>query len=171
MKGQMTKMDKQQIGIIGKHILIANLLAAGLEVAEPIRDHGIDLIVYHEGKEDSEKPVKFAARPIQLKTSSSKTFELYRKYGRFDELRIVYVWNAESIWDENNSSKPTIFCLKYKEAEEILKAGGHTEKDAWKIGNHWFTNSPSDAMQERLDKYRIKLPIDWLKSLELEATK
>ena len=41
-------MDTQQIGIIGKHILIAHLIAADLEVAEPIRDHGIDLIVFRD---------------------------------------------------------------------------------------------------------------------------
>jgi hypothetical protein len=165
------KMDTQQIGIIGKHILIANLLAAGLEVAEPIRDHGIDLIVYRDGKEDSENPVKFSARPIQLKTSSKKTFELYRKYGRFDELRIVYVWNAESIWDEKHTSKPTIFCLKYKEAEEILKAGKHTETKSWNPGRHWFTNNPSPEMVKRLEKFQVKSPKDWLKSLGLDRTK
>jgi hypothetical protein len=164
-------MDKQQIGIIGKHLLIANLLAAGLEVAEPIRDHGIDLIVYRDGKEDSEPPVKFAARPIQLKTSSKKTFELYRKYDRFDELRIVYVWNAENIWDEKYPSKPIIFCLKYKEAEDILKAGRHAENNDWKNIGHWFTNSPSDAMEKRLEKYQVKIPNDWLKKLGLDATK
>ena len=101
-------MDKQQIGIIGKHILIDSLLAAGLEVAEPIRDHGVDLIVFRDGKEDSENSVKFYACPIQLKTSSKQTFELYRKYGRFDELRIVYVWNAESNWNEEYPSRPAM---------------------------------------------------------------
>jgi hypothetical protein len=163
-------MDKQQIGIIGKHILIANLLAAGLEVAEPIRDRGIDLIVFRDGKEESEKSVKFAARPIQLKTSSDRTFELYRKYNRFDELRIVYVWNAKSIWNEEGLSKPAIFCLKYKEAEDILTAGGHTERESWKTGDHWFTNSPSGPMEERLKDYQIKTPNDWWKMLGLDAT-
>ena len=164
-------MDKQQIGIIGKHLLIANLLAAGLEVAEPIRDHGIDLIVFRDGNEGSEKRVKFVARPIQLKTSSKKTFELYRKYDRFDELRIVYVWNAEGIWDEEYPSKPIIFCLKYKEAEEILKAGEHTETISWNSGGHWFTNSPSGPMEERLKDYQIRTPHDWPKKLGLDATK
>lgn len=163
-------MDKQQIGIVGKHLLIANLHATGLEVAEPIRDHGIDLIVYRDGKEDREKSVRFLARPIQLKTSSKKTFELYSKYGRFDELRIVYVWNAESIWSDDYSSKPIIFCLKYKEAEDILKAAGYAVKNDWKNKGHWFTNSPSGPMKERLEVYRIKTPEDWLKKLGLDAT-
>jgi len=164
------KMDTPQIGIIGKHILIANLLASGLEVAEPIRDHGIDLIVFRDGKEESKKHVKFVARPIQLKTSSKKTFELYRKYGRFDELRIVYVWNAENIWNDKYPSKPIIFCLKYKEAEDILEAGGHADTVSWTKGNHWFTNNPSPVMVKRLEKYQVKSPKDWGKSLGLDKT-
>jgi hypothetical protein len=164
-------MDKQQIGIIGKHILIADLLLAGLEVAEPIRDHGIDLIVYRDGNVDCEDPVKFYARPIQLKTSSKKTFDLYRKYGCFDELRIIYIWNAENIWNENHLSKPIIFCLKYKEAEDILKAGGHAETKSWNPGGHWFTNDPSPKMVKMLEKFQIKSPKDWLKSFGLDRTK
>jgi hypothetical protein len=165
------KMDTQQIGIIGKHILIADLLLAGLEVAEPIRDHGIDRIVFRDSNVDSEDPVKFSARPIQLKTSSKKTFELYRKYDRFDELRIVYVWNAESIWVEGFLSRPVIYCLKYKDAEEILKAGKHTETKSWNPGRHWFTNNPSPEMVKRLEKFQVKSPKDWLKSLGLDRTK
>ena len=86
------RMDKQQIGIIGKHILIADLFAANLEVAEPIRDHGIDLIVHNDGMDGGE----FIACPIQLKTSTDEAFELYTKYERFPGLRIVYVWNARN---------------------------------------------------------------------------
>jgi hypothetical protein len=44
-------VDKLQIGLIGKHILIANLIAANLEVAEPLRDRGIDLITFRDGIE------------------------------------------------------------------------------------------------------------------------
>jgi len=153
-------MDTQQIGIIGKHILIANLTAADLEVAEPIRDHGIDLIVFRDGKKDSKKGGKFAACPIQLKTSTEKAFELYRKYDRFGELRIVYVWNAKNVW---NTEKPSaqIYCLTYKQAEDLLKAGGHAEKASWKKGNHWVTTRPSEELKKRLEEYRVKSPKEW----------
>src|ERR1700721_2786529 len=40
--------DSQLVEIAGKHLLIARLVAAGYEVAEPIRDKGIDLIVYRD---------------------------------------------------------------------------------------------------------------------------
>ena len=43
----MTAMDTQVVELIGRQYLIAELLVcAGLEVATPIRDPGIDLIAY-----------------------------------------------------------------------------------------------------------------------------
>ena len=76
-------MDTQQIGIIGKHILIANLIAADLEVAEPIRDRGIDLIAFL----DRAKGGRFLACPIQLKTATNRVFGLDSKYENFSGLR------------------------------------------------------------------------------------
>ena len=38
--------DSQLVEIAGKHLLISRLVAAGFEVAEPLRDKGIDLIIY-----------------------------------------------------------------------------------------------------------------------------
>jgi hypothetical protein len=75
------RMDTQQIGIIGKHILIANLIAADLEVAEPIRDHGIDLIAYSDRVEGG----VFLACPIQLKTATDAVFGLDEKYECFPD--------------------------------------------------------------------------------------
>ena len=44
------ELDNTQIGILGKHLLIDTLMIAGFEVAEPLRDRGIDLIVFNDGK-------------------------------------------------------------------------------------------------------------------------
>src|SRR5580700_10841729 len=52
--------DSQLVEIAGKHLLISRLVAAGLEVAEPLRDKGIDLIVYRGDN-------GFTAWPIQMK--------------------------------------------------------------------------------------------------------
>lgn len=144
-------MDTQQIEIIGKHILIANLLAANLEVAVPIRDHGIDLIVFRDGSDGN----KFIACPIQLKAATDEAFVLYEKYKKFPFLRIVFVWKARK------PANAEIFCLTYKEAEDILKVGGHAETDSWKDGKHWVTTRPSETLKGRLEKYRVKSPKDW----------
>lgn len=44
---QESKLDSQAVEILGKNKLINELLKAGLEVASPIRDRGIDLIAYY----------------------------------------------------------------------------------------------------------------------------
>ena len=144
------KMDTQQIEIIGKHILIANLLAANLEVAVPIRDHGIDLIVFRDGSDGN----KFIACPIQLKAATDEAFVLYEKYKKFPFLRIVFVWKARK------PANAEIFCLTYNEAEDILKAEGHAGTDSWQNGK-WVTTRPSEILKGRLEKYRVKSPENW----------
>ena len=56
-------LDSQQVELIGRNLLIAQLVADGLEVAVPTRDRGVDLIVYS----DREEHGRFVAKPIQLK--------------------------------------------------------------------------------------------------------
>ena len=57
------KIDTQVVELIGRSRLIIELLGAGLEVAVPIRDRGVDLIVYVDLET---KARSFIARPIQL---------------------------------------------------------------------------------------------------------
>jgi len=37
-------MDTQTIEILGRNRLVTELISAGIEVALPLRDHGVDLI-------------------------------------------------------------------------------------------------------------------------------
>jgi hypothetical protein len=145
------KMDTQQIGIIGKHILIANLLAANLEVAEPIRDHGIDLIVYQDDADDG----NFVACPIQLKTSSSSIFSLNKKYKHFPKLRIVYVWGAENPFDAQ------IFALTYQEAESVLVEMKYSESPTWQNKEIYTQTRPSPELKRVLERFRVKSPGEW----------
>jgi hypothetical protein len=150
------KMDSQLIGIIGKHILIANLIAADLEVAEPIRDHGVDLIVYRDGKKECEKGSRFEACPIQLKTSTDEAFEVYRKYECFPQLRIVYVWNVR------NPKDAEFYCLTYLEAISVLKAMKGAQFSILEEKGHWVTTKPSKALKKILKKdFQVKVPKDW----------
>jgi hypothetical protein len=59
-------IDTQLIELAGRNRLIESILAAGLDVALPIRDDGADLIVYRRKGERI-----FSARPVQLKTATS----------------------------------------------------------------------------------------------------
>jgi hypothetical protein len=68
--------DSQITALAGLHYLISQLLDGGVEVAIPVRDHGIDLIAYVDQIEASGK---FFACPIQLKTATDERFILYSK--------------------------------------------------------------------------------------------
>ena len=59
----MKTRDTQKIEIIGRNRLINELLAADLEVAQPLRDRGIDLIAYLDIDDAIDR---FVAFPIQL---------------------------------------------------------------------------------------------------------
>lgn len=144
-------LDSQQIGIVGKQILIANLLAADLEVAVPIRDRGIDLIVYRDKAQDR----VFKACPIQLKTASEAVFGLDAKYKGFGDLRIVFVWNAKE------PSKAQLFSLTYAECEAVLTEMKFDQTDSRKKGKY-TTTQPSANLREILGKrFRVKQPHEW----------
>ena len=42
---QQSRRDPQFVEILGRHYLITELMRAGIEVAEPVRDRGVDLVV------------------------------------------------------------------------------------------------------------------------------
>ena len=83
--------DKQIVEIEGVNWLIVELMKAGIEVARPIRDRGVDLVVYNERKND-----ELFAKVIQVKASSEESFSIDQKYEKTKGLLIVYIWNLES---------------------------------------------------------------------------
>ena len=95
-------LDTQQVELIGRNLLIAALMADGLEVAVPQRDRGVDLVVYA----DLDESQRFIARPIQLKAASKRAFGYDQKYDRFPDLLLVHVWNVVA-----DPSQVEMFCL------------------------------------------------------------
>ena len=92
----MGLLDNQVIELLGRNRLIDQLLRAGLEVAQPLRDCGVDLIVY------SGPRVPFMARPIQMKAASGMSFSLDRKYAKFPDL-ILCIRLASGRREENGN--------------------------------------------------------------------
>src|SRR5947209_6839545 len=84
-----SRMDTQAVELACRNWLISQLIQAGLEVARPERDRGIDLIAYLDVDSPS---TKFLARPIQMKGGSGRCFSLDPRYERFHDLLLVYVW-------------------------------------------------------------------------------
>jgi len=112
-KRSSERKDSQLVELAGRCWLISQLLQAGLEVARPERDRGIDLIAYLDLDETARD---FIACPIQVKAASKTAFSVDPKYSRFPRMLIVYVWELD------NPAQTAAYALTYAEALAI--AGG-----------------------------------------------
>ncbi len=142
---ELSKPDSQLTEIAGKHLLISRLVAAGLEVAEPLRDKGIDLVVYRDG--DGGKD--FAAYPIQLKVSSHESFSLDRKYERFSRLLIAYVWNVQ------DPERSDVYALTFSDAMQVMEKKGYAKTDSWTKKGYYFVRSAGAELKEILEPYKM----------------
>ncbi len=147
--------DAQLVEIAGKHLLISHLVAAGFEVAEPIRDKGVDLIVYRTDGE-------FVARPIQMKASSIESFSLDAKYESIPNLLIAYVWNVQSP-DRND-----VYAMTFDDALEILHKKGYDKTASWKEGKYYFVKEAGAELKELLHPHRMTAK-KWKQKLRLVA--
>lgn len=147
--------DTQLTEIAGKHLLIAHLIEAGIEVAQPIRDIGVDLIAYLGAKGSDE----FTAWPIQLRAFSHESFYLDRKYEKLPRLLIAYVWNVRT------PDKSEIYALTYPEALRVMEERGYSRTDSWTRGNRYFVRDAGRELKDRLKEYKMT-PEKWHKKLK-----
>jgi hypothetical protein len=143
-------MDTQIVELIGKHHLTAELLAAGLEVATPVRDRGVDLIAYAD---IDERLTKFASCPIQMKAAMKRSFGLATKYKRVHNLLIAYVWHLADLHHR------VTYALTYQEAFSIAEGLGWTSTESWNRGAY-TTTRPSAKILSLLEPYRMT-PQKW----------
>jgi len=136
-------MDDGQTEIIGRHWLIRELLEAGLEVALPERDRGVDLIAYSE----LDGSGRFVAKPIQLKSANDCSFAVDQKYEPSQELLIAYVWHVA------DPEKTCCYCLTYSEAEGVAQRLRWTETNSWKEGHNYTTQHPSRELVGILEPF------------------
>jgi hypothetical protein len=146
----ITLMDTQIVELLGKQHLTSALLRAGLEVATPIRDRGIDMIAYAD---IDRRVTKFVSRPIQMKAAMNRSFSVNSKYERVRDLLIAYVW------DLRDQSQTAIYCLTYQEAYSIAKHLGWTSTASFKRGGY-STSQPSAEIVSLLRPY-FMTPDSW----------
>jgi hypothetical protein len=142
--------DSQVIELLGRNLLVAELLQAGLEVALPIRDRGIDLIAYADVGEEL---LEFSACPIQMKAASKSSFSINSKYGVFPGLLIAYVWNVA------DPGKTVTYALTHDEAVAVAEKMGYTQTPSWKTGSYSCTRIGVRLLQ-LLEPYRME-PEKW----------
>jgi hypothetical protein len=158
-------MDTQVIELLGRNRLVSELLRAGLEVAIPARDRGIDLIAYldlvdppDEAKDLASAvagPVqRFAAMPIQMKAASRQSFSISKKYAKLCDLILAFVWNLE------DPDRAVTYALTYDEAVAIGDGLGWTTTSSWIDRHEYGTTRPSAELIERLAGFRMT-PLKW----------
>jgi hypothetical protein len=146
-------MDTQKTEIIGRNRLINELLEAGLEVATPIRDRGVDLIAYLDVDDEIDR---FVAFPIQLKVSTQSRFSVDRKYDRFPNLILVYVWGIGS------TDEAITYALTQGEATGIAESMGWTKTLSWEKGD--YHSRMTRPLQGLLEPYKMT-PTAWRKKI------
>jgi hypothetical protein len=143
-------MDSQVIEVLGRNRLVDEILRAGLEVALPVRDRGIDLIAYA----DIDSRVNgFVGCPIQMKAASARTFSIDAKYAKIKSLLIAYIWHV------NDPRKEVTFAMTYAEALQVADAMGWTKTPSWQAGKY-TTTQPSARLQALLEPHRMS-PEKW----------
>lgn len=142
---QEPSLDTQVIELLGRSQLIDQLLRAGLEVALPKRDRGVDLVAYVDLAAQVDR---FAALPIQMKAASKTAFSLNRKYARISGLILAYVWNV------NDPKQTVIYALTYDQALSVAKQAGWTKTASWAKGSY-STSRPSMRIIELLEPFQM----------------
>jgi hypothetical protein len=151
--------DTQVVGLLGRNRLVDELLLAGLEVSLPIRDRGVDIVAYVDL---GEKVETFRAYPIQLKASSKRYFVVDRKYAKFANIILAYVWNLE------DPGHALTYALTYPEAACIAKNLGWTKTPSWERGGY-STSHPTKKLVSLLEPYRMSPERWWLKITSLSV--
>ncbi len=141
----------------GRHWLIGHLLTFGFEVATPVRDRGVDLVVYEDRAEN------FTSLPVQLKASTCRAFGIHKKYAKTRNLVLAYVW------DMRPEQTPTAYVLTVAETISVADAMGYTATPSWAKGAYTTTN-PSKKLLEHLKPFASSLE-RWKFLLRREASK
>ena len=139
------QLDTQVVEIMGRQRLIAELLRDGLEVALPVRDRGVDLIAYADL---SHQVAQFAARPIQMKASTTSGFGVFTKHERVADLIMAYVWQL------GDPASAVTYAMTYPQAKGIADMQGWTTTAAWGTGGY-STSKPSQQLLGLLETYRM----------------
>jgi len=139
-------MDDQLIELCGRHRLTESLLGAGLEVAFPACDRGIDLIAYADIDLRLER---FIAAPIQMKAASEACFSIDKKYSKFHDMLIAYVWKV------SEPARTQIYVLTQQEAVDIATEMKYTGTESWIGKGVYVVTRPGRGLVERLRPYEV----------------
>lgn len=153
-----TKLDAQQVEVVGRGILTARFVADNIEIAKPERDKGIDLIAYKSVGESN----TLLAVPVQLKAFSEFGFSLDER--RYRNMLMAYVWHVAE------PNKAEVFVMTFDQAVEAAQTP-YFEKN-----RHLFVRNPSKKLLSSIEQYRctpgyLSRLMDQLSSVQVDGTR
>ena len=137
-------LDTQQVEIIGRNLLLSCCIADDVEVAQPIRDRGIDLIIFNDVAEQNE----FTSLPVQLKAASNMSFSINRKYEKIPGLLMAYTWFS------NSPNDAVLYIMRYEQAIALGNDLNWTSTNSWETGGAYSTQSPSKKLIVALEPFK-----------------
>lgn len=138
-------MDSQQVEILGRNRLIGELVAADIEVALPLRDRGVDLVAYVDL---GSQTAAFAGCPIQMKAASARYFGVHRKYAKFANIILAYIWGLD------RPEYAETYALAFPEAVAVATEMGWTKTVSW-AKDGYSTSNPTARLLGLLAPYRM----------------
>jgi hypothetical protein len=141
-------LDSQQVEMLGRNRIKAALIEAGLEVATPERDNGIDLIAYRWNLDG-----EFVARPIQIKAATVFSFGIDRKYERIPGLIMAFIMGARH-------EEYVVYALTYGEVLAMADTLGWTSTPSWLEAGGYSTRHPAKRLMNQLSEYKAT-PTSW----------
>jgi hypothetical protein len=144
------QLDGQQIELIGLAALTTAMLRQGFEIARPLRDRGVDLIVF------SDTFPRPSAIPIQAKIHSETGLDVYReKYQNFPGIVYAIVWHA--------ASQPRYFLFDHTEACSLIPETSRQQSCWTRPSGHWvWTHPVPQHLHVNIAKFENRW--DWLRS-------
>ncbi len=153
----LDQRDGRATELIGRAFLTAQLFQAGIEVAAPIRDRGVDLIAYIDLRADS-----FRARPIQVKASLHFRFVHDSKYEKFPDLLIAHVVFLSDF------AETKVYAMDYESEHSICRSLGYLNSKLWmnpgRGSPRYFMTKKPPELTEALKPY-LMTPERWLQYL------
>jgi hypothetical protein len=143
-------VDSKTIELLGRNRLVDELLQAGLDVALPVAQRGIDLIVYGHQDDGS-----FVACPLQLRASSGRKFAIDHTNEKMPNLIYAFVWGV-------GTEKVATYALTHREMLRVGESTGYSLMQSSQ--KELYGTSPNRSLLDELERYRMT-PESWRQKL------
>lgn len=147
-------MDSQIIDLLGRNRLVDELLQAGLDVAVPVKQRGIDLIVYAQQSDGS-----FVASPLQIRSSAGRSFSIDHTNEKMANLIYAFVWGV-------GTEKVATYALTQREMQRVGESTGFSLMQSSQRA--LYAESPNRSLLAEIERFKMS-PESWKKKLDSQS--